>query len=164
VSTAFACPYDGPVDPQAVLRVVEPLVEMGCHEINLGDTTGSGTPASVGRLLEVISPVVPLDRITLHFHDTWGMGIANVCAGLDHGVRSFDASAGGLGGCPYAPGASGNIGTEDLVHLLHARGFETGIDLPSLARAAAELGQHLDHALPGRAHQALMAKEPSACS
>lgn len=164
VSTAFHCPYAGPVEPEAVLGVVESLLEMGCDEIALGDTTGSGTPTRVARLLDVLLPVLPLERVTLHFHDTWGLGCANVAAGIAHGVRSFDASVGGLGGCPYSPGASGNVATEDVVHLAHSLGFETGIDLPGVVEAGAQLSRHLGRPLTGRVHQAIRAKDTRSCS
>jgi hydroxymethylglutaryl-CoA lyase len=164
VSTAFSCPYDGPVEPEAVRRVVEPLLAMGCDEVSLGDTTGSGTPASVARLLDALLVSIPAETLTLHFHDTWGMGVANVAQGLDHGIRSFDASAGGLGGCPYAPGATGNVATEDLLHLLHAMGYETGIDLEALTAAAATLGTYIDRPLPGRVHHATLAQKARSCS
>ncbi len=164
VSTAFACPYEGPIEPEAVLAVVESLLAMGCDEIALGDTTGRGTPTTVGRLLDVLLPVLPVERLTLHFHDTWGMGCANAAAGIAHGVRSFDASVGGLGGCPYAPGASGNVATEDLIHLVHSLGFETGIDLKGVVAAGAQLSRHLNRHLTGRVHQAIRAQEREPCS
>lgn len=159
VSTVFACPYDGPVEPEEVLRVSERLLEMGCYEISLGDTIGVGTPSDVRRLLDTLVPRLGTERLALHFHDTWGMGAANAVAGLEYGVRSFDASAGGLGGCPYAPGASGNTATEDLVYLFHHLGYDTGVDLDGIARAAAEVARHLDHTLPSRVHAAVMAQQ-----
>jgi hydroxymethylglutaryl-CoA lyase len=164
VSTVFDCPYAGPVEPESVLEVVESLLEMGCDEIALGDTTGSGTPSRVAHLLDVLLPVLPVEQLTLHFHDTWGLGCANAAAGIAHGVRSFDASVGGLGGCPYAPGASGNVATEDLVHLVHSLGFETGIDLEGVVAAGAQLSQHLNRRLTGRVHQAIRAQENKSCS
>lgn len=156
VSTVFACPYDGRVQPEQVLRVVEPLLEMGCYEVSLGDTIGVGTPADTLALLDLLCKHVPSDALALHFHDTWGMAVANVMAGLEHGIRSFDASAGGLGGCPYAPGASGNLATEDLVYLLDGLGYETGIDLEGVAQAARHIATHLDRPLPGRVHNAIV--------
>ncbi len=164
VSTAFDCPYGGAVEPEAVLRVVESLLEIGCDEIALGDTTGSGTPTRLGHLLDVVLKAVPVEQLTLHFHDTWGLGCANAAAGIAHGVRSFDASVGGLGGCPYAPGASGNVATEDLVHLMHSMGFETGIDLEAVVSAGAALSRHLNRQLSGRVHQAVLAGRSKSCS
>ena len=157
VSTAFACPYDGPVAPEAVLAVASALLDLGCYEVSLGDTIGVGTPSDVRRLLGHVLSAVPVEQVALHCHDTWGLAIANTLAGLECGVRSFDSSAGGLGGCPYAPGATGNTATEDLVYLLEGLGYETGIDVAGVAVAAAAVGGHLDHPLPGRVHQAVMA-------
>jgi hydroxymethylglutaryl-CoA lyase len=118
----------------------------------------------VARLLEALLPVIPAETLALHFHDTWGMGVANVAQGLSHGIRAFDASAGGLGGCPYSPGATGNVATEDLLHLLHAMGYETGIDLEALTAAAATLATHIDRPLPGRVHHATLAQKARSCS
>ena len=166
VSTVFACPYDGRVEPEAVLEVATALLGGGCYEVSLGDTIGVGTPSDVRRLLDVLLLTIPAERLALHCHDTWGLATANTVAGLELGVRSFDASAGGLGGCPYAPGASGNTATEDLVYLLEGLGYVTGVDLDAVAVAADAIGGHLDHPLPGRVHQALMAarrREEAAC-
>jgi len=155
VSTVFACPYDGPTDPRVVLPVVEALLDMGCYEVSLGDTIGVGTPAHVARLLEVLLARVPAERLVLHTHDTWGMAVANVARALDFGLARFDASAGGLGGCPYARTATGNVATEDLLYLLHHLGHTTGVDLVKVAAASREMANHLDHALPSRVHKAL---------
>lgn len=158
VSTVFACPFSGPVAPEAVLRVVMPLLEGGCYEVSLGDTIGIGTPAEVSRLLDLLLRDIPASKLALHHHDTWGMAAANTLRGLDYGIRSFDASAGGLGGCPYAPGATGNAATEDIVHMLHAMGFDTGLDIEAVALAADAIAGSLDHPLVGRAHQAILAR------
>lgn len=158
VSTVFACPFSGPVAPEAVLRVVMPLLEGGCYEVSLGDTIGIGTPAEVSRLLDLLLREIPASKLALHHHDTWGMAAANTLRGLDYGIRSFDASAGGLGGCPYAPGATGNAATEDLVHMLHAMGYDTGLDAEAVAVAADAIAGSLDHPLVGRAHQAILAR------
>ncbi|MEZ4269764.1 MAG: hydroxymethylglutaryl-CoA lyase [Myxococcota bacterium] len=158
VSTVFACPFAGPVAPEDVLRVVMPLLEGGCYEVSLGDTIGIGTPAHVSRLLDLLLREIPASKLALHHHDTWGMAAANTLRGLDYGIRSFDASAGGLGGCPYAPGATGNAATEDLVHMLHAMGFDTGLDVEAVALAADAIACSLDHPLVGRAHQAILAR------
>ena len=155
VSTVFACPYDGPTAPEAVLPVVEALLDMGAYEVSLGDTIGVGTPAHVTRLLDVLLARVPADKLVLHTHDTWGMAVANVTRALDLGLRRFDASAGGLGGCPYAKTATGNVATEDLLYLLDNLGYTTGIDLQAIARASERVAAHLDHPLPSRVHKAL---------
>lgn len=154
VSTVFACPYDGPTRPEAVVPIVEELLAMGAYEVSLGDTIGVGTPAHVARLLEAVLKVAPADRIVMHFHDTWGMGVANVMAALEHGIRRFDASAGGLGGCPFAKVATGNVATEDVLYLLDHLGYRTGYDFAGVARAARALATSLDHPLVSRANKA----------
>ena len=134
VSCVTDCPYDGPTPPGDVARVVAALWEMGCYEVSLGDTIGHGSPETVGAMLEA---VVPLGAdLAGHFHDTKGRALENIGVALQHGVRVFDASAGGLGGCPYAPGARGNVATEAVVEMVEALGFETGVDLAALRRAA----------------------------
>jgi hydroxymethylglutaryl-CoA lyase len=155
VSTVFACPYDGPTKPAQVLPVVEELVEMGAYEVSLGDTIGVGTPADVERLLELILPKIPAEKIVMHFHDTWGMGAANALRALQMGITRFDASAGGLGGCPFGKVATGNVATEDLLYLLHGMGCETGYDLEGVTLAARELSQYLDHPLASRVNRAM---------
>ena len=146
VSTAFECPYSGRVESAAVCRVVERLLTIGVDEISIGDTIGAASPSEVRRLIKDLTSLTTMANLNCHFHDTRGTGIANVMAALDLGIRSFDASAGGLGGCPYAPGASGNIATEDLVYLLEREGIPTGIDLDALSKASLEilelLGRH----------------------
>lgn len=164
VSTVFDCPYGGPTKAEDVVRVVESLLELGCSEVALGDTTGSGTPTRVGHLLDEVLKVLPVEKATLHFHDTWGLGCANVAAGVAHGVRSFDASVGGLGGCPYAPGASGNVATEDLIHLIHSLGYDTGLKMEAVFDAGERLSRHLGRRLSGRAHQAMRAGRSDLCS
>jgi len=159
VSTIFACPYAGITEPEEVLRVAEALLDMGCYEVSLGDTTGVGTPTRVRRLLDTVVPAIGADAVVLHLHDTWGMAIANAVAGLEYGVRRFDASAGGLGGCPFARGASGNLATEDLLHLLNGAGYETGVDLRMVAQASANLEAALDHPLYSRVNAALRASD-----
>jgi hydroxymethylglutaryl-CoA lyase len=154
VSTAVACPYEGPVAPAVVADVVRRLRDLGCDEISVGDTIGAATPADIARLLDALLPETPLAGLVLHLHDTRGMAVANVLAGLGHGVAAFDASAGGLGGCPFAPGAAGNLATEDLVFLLDGLGIEHGVDLEALKRASATVAPHLGHPLPSRAHRA----------
>jgi hydroxymethylglutaryl-CoA lyase len=139
VSTAFGCPYEGYVDPHKVCEVALHLDELGCYEISLGDTVGTGSPLSVHQTLELILPALDKKKVALHFHDTRGTALTNILVGLQHGVTVFDASAGGLGGCPYALGATGNVATEDLVYLCHTLGIETGVDLKKLSHASEEI-------------------------
>lgn len=156
VSCAVACPYEGPIAPAQVADVCQQLLDLGCDEISVGDTIGAGTPASVNRMLDAVQPVVENNQLVLHFHDTRGMAIANVLAGLERGIYLYDASAAGLGGCPFAPGASGNLATEDLVFLCREEGIETGVDLQKLRAAGAIVAPHLGHPLVGRVFQAPM--------
>ncbi len=155
ISTVFACPYDGPTRPEQVLPIAEELLALGCYEVSLGDTIGVGTPAHVARLADVLLPKIPADRLVCHFHDTWGMGVANVVRALDCGFTRFDASAGGLGGCPFARSATGNVATEDVLYLLDALGHDSGYRLDAVMRAAQALARFLDHPLPSRVHKAL---------
>lgn len=145
VSTAFHCPYSGPVDPWQALSVTERLFALGCHEVALADTIGRATPRDVDRLLALATRAFEPSRLALHFHDTAGLALANVMIGLDYGITVFDASAGGLGGCPFAPGAPGNLATDRLLALLEGLGIETGVDREAVAAAVAELRQ----AVPG---------------
>jgi hydroxymethylglutaryl-CoA lyase len=154
VSTAFGCPYEGAVEPERVVEIAERLLALGCYQVSLGDTIGVGTPNQVRRLVELLLRRARPEQLALHMHDTRGTALANVLAGLEAGLTTFDASVGGLGGCPYAPGAAGNLATEDLVYMLHGMGYETGIDWPLLI-AAGELAQRLvGRQLPGKALQA----------
>ncbi|HAW47758.1 MAG TPA: hydroxymethylglutaryl-CoA lyase [Roseovarius sp.] len=137
VSCVVECPYDGPVDPAQVAQVAESLWQMGCYEISLGDTIGRGTPEAVDAMLAAVMDVVPVDRLAGHFHDTSGRALDNIEAALARGVRVFDAAVGGLGGCPYAPGAAGNVATEAVQERLAALGYQTGLDREVLVRAAA---------------------------
>ena len=136
VSCVVACPYEGPIAPQAVADVAARLLDLDCYEISLGDTIGVGTPADIERLLEIVLKTVPVERLALHCHDTYGQALANILTALDYGVATLDASVGGLGGCPYAPGASGNIATEDVLYMLNGLGIETGVDLNRIIDAA----------------------------
>ncbi len=154
VSTAWWCPYTGKVAPEHVRRVALALYEMGCYEISLGDTIGAATPGEVADLLESLVRDLPVAALAAHFHDTRGTALANVLAALECGITTVDSSAGGLGGCPYAPGASGNLATEDLLYMLHGMGVETGIDLLAVAQASGSLARYLDHPLPSRYLQA----------
>ena len=137
VSTAFGCPYSGEVHPEVVAGVAAALRGLGCGQISIGDTIGVGRPEQVPVVVEAVSGSVPVEEIALHLHDTGGLALENVAAGLEAGVRVFDSSAGGLGGCPFAPGAPGNLATEALVGFLHERGHETGIDLEAVREAGA---------------------------
>ena len=156
VSCALGCPYEGEVAPAKVADVAQSLFEIGCHEISLGDTTGVGTPKQTTALLQAVSKQVPLESLTAHFHDTYGQALANIHASLEFGVRSFDASVSGLGGCPYAPGALGNVATEDLVYMLHGMGYETGVDLRKLIAAGALIRRELGTANQSRVARALV--------
>jgi hydroxymethylglutaryl-CoA lyase len=155
VSTVCGCPYEGVVPVAAVTDLVERLLALGVDEISLGDTIGVGHPRQVRELVSAVAGVAPLERIALHLHDTWGRALANVQAGFEAGVRTFDASIGGLGGCPYAPGASGNVATEDVVDLFARAGVVAGVDLDALVDASAWLEQDvLARALPSRVFRA----------
>lgn len=136
LSCVCDCPYDGPTAPQAVARVASLLLEMGCYEISLGDTIGSGTPQKVNAMLDAVLERIAADRLAGHFHDTGGRALDNIRTAIGRGLRVFDASVAGLGGCPFAPGASGNVATEAVVGLVEELGFESGIDLDELSRAA----------------------------
>jgi hydroxymethylglutaryl-CoA lyase len=151
VSTAFGCPYEGPVPPEAVREVVQKLLDLPVDEISIGDTIGVATPKDVFEVIETLyGSGITRGVLALHFHDTRGTALTNVYAGLECGVTTFDASAGGLGGCPYAPGASGNLATEDLLYLLQGLGIETGVSLPGVVEASKALATALGRRLPGR--------------
>lgn len=151
ISTVFGCPYEGEVDVRKTVELALALLEAGADEIALGDTTGMGNPAQVGRILcTLIDAGVPLDRIACHFHDTRGTALANAWAAWNVGVRNFDGSIGGIGGCPYAPGATGNAATEDLVQMFDAAGQPTHIDLPAACEAGVFMERALERDLPGR--------------
>lgn len=137
ISCVTDCPYDGPTPPESVAEVAAKLLAMGCYEISLGDTIGAGTPDTIGRMLDAVLAQVPAQKLAGHYHDTRGLALANIEVSLEKGLRVFDAAAGGLGGCPYAPGAKGNVATEAVVALLADKGFETGLDREKLAEAAA---------------------------
>jgi len=155
VSTVCGCPYEGEVAPAAVISLTRRLLDLGVGEISLGDTIGVGHPRQVRELVQAVAGEAPLERIALHLHDTFGRALANVQAGYEAGVRTFDASLGGLGGCPYAPGASGNVATEDVVDLFERAGVATGVDLDALVDTARWLEQDvLRRPLPGRVYRA----------
>jgi hydroxymethylglutaryl-CoA lyase len=148
VSCALGCPYEGAIEPNAVASVAEELSRLGCYEISLGDTIGIGTPAKTETMLTAVGARVPMERLAVHFHDTWGQALANILISLQRGIRVVDSSVAGLGGCPYAPGATGNIATEDVVYMLDGLGIETGVDLAKVAAAGrmicAALGRRSD--------------------
>jgi hydroxymethylglutaryl-CoA lyase len=154
VSTVWGCPFEGAVDPGRAIAIAKKLIEMGCYQISLGDTLGVGTPLQTERILRIALGDIPAERIALHMHDTRGTALANVLVGLEMGIRTFDASVGGMGGCPYAPGAAGNLATEDLVYMLHGMGIETGIDLDRLMEAGKVAESVVGRMLPGKVHQA----------
>ncbi len=160
VSTAFVCPYEGDIKPESVLDVTKQLLDMGIDEVSLGDTVGAASPKDVYKTLGyLIENQIDSSKIALHFHDTFGTALANVYASLELGIRTFDSSAGGLGGCPYAPGASGNLATEDLVYMLTRMGIETGVDLTQLARASRAIEKELGYELPSKQLKRLKASE-----
>jgi hydroxymethylglutaryl-CoA lyase len=159
VSTAFGCPYEGEVAPEKVADVAARLIALGASEVAIADTIGIAHPGQMPRVLDAVLARVPLDRVALHLHDTRGTALANVLVALSFGVSTFDASAGGLGGCPYAPGAAGNLATEDLVYMLNGLGAETGVSLPALTDASAFIASRLDHPLPSRYAQAVAATQ-----
>src|SRR6266568_2033820 len=160
VSTAFGCPYEGVISPEAVREVVHKLLDLPVDEISLGDTIGVATPSGVYDVVETLyESGVTRGVLALHFHDTRGTALANVYAGLQCGITTFDASAGGLGGCPYAPGAAGNLATEDLLYMLEGLGVETGVALPKVVEASRYLAEAIGHRPPGRYLAAVWAPE-----
>jgi hydroxymethylglutaryl-CoA lyase len=159
VSTAFGSPFGDTVTPAMVVDVSRKLLEMGCDELSIGDTIGVGVPSQVDELTPALLEVVPLDKLAYHFHDTRGTALANLYAALQHGVHIFDSSAGGLGGCPYAPGATGNVGTEDVLYMLQGMGIETGIDIAKVRAASRFIRSILDHELTSKAFQAMEAAD-----
>jgi len=154
VSTCFGCPFEGAVDPERVVAVARRLVDEGCDEVSIGDTIGVAVPTQVADVVRRLGEAIPVDRLAVHFHETRGTALANVLAALQQGVSVVDASAGGLGGCPYAPGASGNLATEDLLYMLHGMGIDTGVDLAAVAEASRALATRLGRTLPSRYLQA----------
>ncbi|SFC45160.1 hydroxymethylglutaryl-CoA lyase [Marinospirillum celere] len=158
VSTVLGCPYEGDIAPEKVAEVSKTLFEMGCYEISLGDTIGVGTPLKAKRMLEVVSRDIPIDKLAAHFHDTYGQALANLYAVLEEGISIIDSSVAGLGGCPYAKGASGNVASEDVVYLLHGLGIQTGIDLQKLAETGHWITQSIQRPNRSKVGTALMTK------
>ena len=154
VSTTWGCPYEGKVDPKKALALASTLIDLGCYQVSLGDTIGVGTPVQTKRILQLFLDQLPADKLALHMHDTRGQALANVLVGIELGIRTFDAAIGGLGGCPYAPGASGNLATEDLVYTLEGMGISTGVDQPKLFEAGRLAEAMVHRQLPGRVHRA----------
>ncbi len=143
VSCALGCPYEGKINPRAVLEVTEKLFKLGCEEVSIGDTIGVGTPKQAYDLFDLLKEHVPVDKLAMHFHDTYGQAIANIYAVLELGIKTIDSSTAGLGGCPYAKGASGNVATEEVIYLLNGMGLQTGVDLDKLIEAGLYITDYL---------------------
>ena len=159
ISCVLGCPFDGEVKPSAVANVADMLWELGCYEISLGDTIGVGTPLKAKALLRAVAGTVPISGLAMHFHDTYGQALANLYAGMEEGVRVIDSAAGGLGGCPYAPGATGNVATEDVVYMLEGMGIETGVDMAKLVAATNAVSKLIGRPPVSRVAAALNAKK-----
>ncbi len=158
ISCVLGCPYDGEVKPQAVVDVAKTLWELGCYEVSLGDTIGVGTPVKARQLLRAVAGTVPIAHLAMHFHDTYGQALANLYAGMEEGARVIDAAAGGLGGCPYAPGATGNVATEDVVYMLEGMGIATGVDMAKLVAATNGISKLIGRAPVSRVVAAINAR------
>ena len=158
ISCVVGCPYEGLVVPERVLEVGSALLDMGCYEISLGDTIGIGTPARFDELLEVLMQTIPASKLAVHCHDTYGQALANIYASLDHGIRVIDSSVAGLGGCPFAEGATGNVATEDVIYMLHGLGYETGIDIDKLIDAGNFISAALERKNGSRAANAISSR------
>jgi hydroxymethylglutaryl-CoA lyase len=158
ISCVLGCPFDGEVKPQAVVGVAKTLWDLGCYEISLGDTIGVGTPLKARHLLRAVAGTVPMANLAMHFHDTYGQALTNLYAGMEEGARVIDSAAGGLGGCPYAPGATGNVATEDVVYMLEGMGIRTGVDMPKLVAATNEVSRLIGRPPVSRVAAALNAK------
>jgi hydroxymethylglutaryl-CoA lyase len=159
VSTVLGCPYQGDIDPAQVARVSRDLIEMGCYEISLGDTIGTGTPLKAKRMLEAVTKTVPITQLAAHFHDTYGQALANLYAVLEEGIAVIDSSTAGLGGCPYARGASGNVATEDVLYLLQGLGIDTGVDLQAVVNTGHWITRRLGRPNGSKVAQAMGAEE-----
>ena len=159
VSCVLGCPYEGEIAPAKVAHVSQRLAALGCYEISLGDTIGVGTPAKAERMIEAVAAVVPRERLAVHFHDTYGQALANILAALEDGIATVDSSVAGLGGCPYAAGASGNVASEDVLYMLNGLGIESGVDLGALAEAGTYICKELGRAPASKVAQALAGKK-----
>jgi hydroxymethylglutaryl-CoA lyase len=157
LSTSFGCPFEGDVPPPRVAELAARLVDLGVFEVAISDTIGIAHPGQVPGVLDSVLARVAVDKVALHYHDTRGTALANVLASLPYGIATFDAATGGLGGCPYAPGAAGNLATDDLIYMLDGLGIETGVSLKGVSEASAFIGSRIDHQLPSRFAQALRA-------
>lgn len=157
VSCVLGCPFEGKVAPQQVADITQKLLQMGCYEVSLGDTIGVGTAGSMSALLETLLATIPAQSLAVHCHDTYGQALANILAAVQHGIATVDASVSGLGGCPYAPGATGNVATEDVVYMLHGMGIETGVDLDALIEAGKAIGEVLQRPTASRVAMAKLA-------
>jgi hydroxymethylglutaryl-CoA lyase len=164
ISCVLGCPYDGEIKPQAVVDVARVLWDLGCYEVSLGDTIGVGTPRKARQLLRAVAGHMPIAHLAMHFHDTYGQALANLYAGMEEGARVIDSAAGGLGGCPYAPGATGNVATEDVVYMLEGLGIATGIDMSKLVAATNEISRQIGRAPVSRVAAAINAKMRAAGS
>ena len=164
ISVVLGCPYEGEVKPEAVADIARRLQDMGCYEISLGDTIGTGTPARAQKLIEALARDIPVTKLAGHFHDTYGQALANILAVMEQGVAVFDSSVAGLGGCPYAKGATGNVATEDVLYMLNGLEIETGIDMEKLLDAAEFICGHLGRPTMSRAGRALAAKRVRAAA
>ena len=164
ISCVLGCPFDGEIRPQAVVDVAKALWDLGCYEISLGDTIGVGTPLKARQLLRAVAGTVPMQNLAMHFHDTYGQALANLYAGMEEGCRVVDSAAGGLGGCPYAPGATGNVATEDVVYMLEGLGVATSVDMPKLLAATNEISRLIGRPPVSRVASALNAKRRAAKS
>ena len=158
VSCVLGCPYEGEIKPQAVVDVARALWDLGCYEVSLGDTIGVGTPVKTRQLLRAVAGLVPMANLAMHFHDTYGQALANLYAGMEEGARVIDSAAGGLGGCPFAPGATGNVATEDVVYMLEGMGIKTGVDMTKLVAATNQISKLIGRAPVSRVATALNAK------
>jgi isopropylmalate/homocitrate/citramalate synthase len=161
ISCVLGCPYEGEIEPGAVVSACEQLMQMGCDEISLGDTIGTGTPAKANALIRDIISVAPVDKLAVHFHDTYGQALANILACLDAGIQTVDSSVSGLGGCPYAKGASGNVASEDVVYMMHGLGLNTGIDLDALAKTGDWISTQLRRPNNSKAGAAILSNTSS---
>jgi len=159
LSCVIGCPYEGAVSPVTVAKVAEKLYSLGCYEISLGDTIGVGTPGSFSKMLKEVVTCVPAESLALHCHDTYGQALVNILTGLEMGIKVVDSSVGGLGGCPYAKGASGNVATEEIVYMLQGLGVETGIDLEKLIEAGQYISVALSRTTQSKVSRAILSKK-----
>eukprot|EP00794_Sanderia_malayensis_P012322 gene12322-13595_t len=164
VSCVAGCPYEGDIDPKAVAKVSKKMLDMGCYEISLGDTIGVGTPGSINRMLDAVLQEIPASQLAMHCHDTYGQALANILMAFQRGVRTVDASVAGLGGCPYAKGASGNVATEDVVYMLKGMGLKTGVSLRNLVKVGMWISKELQRPSQSKTGKALAEKSCPVCT